>query len=206
VASRILCVKCAENLDGVPAYERFDTAELFSGIKPPLAAASAPGANLSAEVQEKARLWDQHQKNAQANRLSAGANVFYWIAGVSLLSTIIFWTGKHINFIDSLGATQTINLFTKGLMQQLTKLAFIPAATAFVLNLLIALLCVWFGVNAHKGRRSFFLIGMALYLMDMLIVIRSLDFLSIAFHGFALYGLYVGLRACLDVRKGEVAV
>jgi hypothetical protein len=205
VANRILCVKCAENLSRAATYERFDIGELFSGIRPSLAAAASPSGSLTSEIIEKARLWDEHFKIAQVNRIKTGANCFFCIAGVSAIETIIFWTGKRINFFDSLGITQVIDLFSKGLMQQMPKLVIIPQIGAFVLDIIFALAFVGFGFYAHKGHRLVYIIGMALYALDMLIVIRFVDILSVAFHLAALYVLYRGLKASIDKQKGEMA-
>jgi hypothetical protein len=201
VANRILCVKCAESLDGVPAYDRFDMGELFSGLKPSLAVASAPVGRLTSEIVEKARLWDEHYKNVQANRIKMAAICFYLIAGVSAIETTIFWTGTHINFFDSLGITQWIDLFSKGLMHQMTRLVIIPQIAAFTLDIIIALCFVMLGYFAHKGKLLAFVIGTVVYALDMLIVIRFFDLLSTAFHLAVLYGFYLGLRTLIEKQK-----
>lgn len=206
VANRIRCVKCAENLAGAATYDRFDVAELFSGIKPSLAAASAPGGSLTSEIIEKSRLWDEHFKIDRVNRIKTGANCFYLIAGVSAIETVIFWTGIHVNLFDSLGITQVIDLFSKGLMLQMPKLVIIPQIGAFVLDIIFALVFVYLGFYARKGRRSIFIIGMALYALDMLIAIRFVDVVSVAFHLAALYGIYRGLKACIEQQKEEGVV
>lgn len=198
VANRILCVKCAESLASAPIYERSDVADLFSGIRPPQAAAAGGGGSLTAEVMEKARLWEDHLQKRRTGHLKAGANCFYWIAAVSAIETVIFWSGKPIRFLDSLGVAQVINLFARGLMHQLTKFAVIPEVGAIALNLLIALGLVALGIYAHKANKFIFIGGFALYALDMLIVARNLDLLSVAFHLLMLYGLYLGLRASLD--------
>ena len=38
-----------------------------------------------------------------------GASWFYWIAGASVVNTIIFLFGGNLNFIVGLGVTQVIN-------------------------------------------------------------------------------------------------
>ncbi len=201
VANRILCVKCAEELEGTPTYDRFDIGELFSGLKPSLAAAAATPGILTSEIVEKARLWDEHSKHVQTNRIKTGANCFFLIAGISVIETIIFWSGKHINFFDSLGITQSIDFFTRGLMLHMPKLAIIPQITAFLIDILFALGVVALGYLARQGKLMAFVIGMALYSLDTLIVIRSIDILSTAFHLAALYGLFLGLKALMDTQK-----
>jgi hypothetical protein len=66
---------------------------------------------------------------------------------------------------------------------------------AFALDGLLAAVFVLFGVFARKGRKWAFLIGMTLYSLDTLIFLVFKDFLSLAFHLFALWGLYGGLKA-----------
>ncbi len=204
VANRIRCVKCAEDLAGSATYDRFDISELFSGIRPSLAAAaSTAGGSLTSEMIEKARLWDEHFKIDQNKRIKTGANCFYLIAGVSAVETVIFWTGLHVNFFDSLGTTQLIDLFSKGLMAQMTKLVILPQIAAFLLDLILALGFVYLGFYAHKGRKWYFIAGMGLYALDMLVAIRFVDMLGTAFHLAALYWLYRGLRAVIERQKEE---
>ena len=51
------------------------------------------------------------------------------------------------------------------------------------------------GHFARQGKRSFFIAGIVLYVLDSLIFVVVRDLLAIAFHAFALYCLVKGMRA-----------
>src|SRR5438270_4545311 len=51
------------------------------------------------------------QKLKAERQLRSGANWFYWIAGLSLLNTIIFMAGSDWHFVAGLGITQLIDAF-----------------------------------------------------------------------------------------------
>lgn len=44
-------------------------------------------------------------------RLNSGAGWFYWIAGLSLLNSIIMLSGSDLYFVIGLGITQIIDVF-----------------------------------------------------------------------------------------------
>ena len=46
-----------------------------------------------------------------------------------------------------------------------------------------------------------FILGMLAYMVDGLIFLLFGDFLSIAFHGFALYWMFVGLKAAMALNR-----
>jgi hypothetical protein len=47
---------------------------------------------------------------------------------------------------------------------------------------------------ARKGAKWAFFAGMALYVVDALILLAFKDILSVAFHGWALYRMYNGVK------------
>jgi hypothetical protein len=65
-----------------------------------------------------------------------------------------------------------------------------PLLTAAVAGVFIA--C---GHFAREGKRSFFIAGIVLYVLDSLIFVVVRDVLAVAFHAFALYCLVKGMRA-----------
>ena len=66
---------------------------------------------------------------------------------------------------------------------------------AFGMDLGAAAVLVFFGVFSRKGLTWSFLVGMVLYAVDGLLFLLAGDFLSLAFHGFALFCMYGGLKA-----------
>jgi hypothetical protein len=120
----------------------------------------------------------------------SGANWFFWIAGMSLVNSVVGLFGGHWGFVIGLGITQVIDAaLTTGNGDVGSRLLG-PLLTAAVAGVFIA--C---GHFAREGRRAAFIAGIVLYVLDSLIFVLVRDVLAIAFHAFALYCLIKGMRA-----------
>ena len=123
-------------------------------------------------------------------QFKSGANWFFWIAGMSLVNSVVGLFGGHWGFVIGLGITQVIDaVFTTGEGDVGARLLG-PVLTAAVAGVFIA--C---GHFAREGRRTAFITGMILYVLDSLIFVLVRDFLAVAFHAFALYCLMKGMHA-----------
>jgi hypothetical protein len=73
-------------------------------------------------------------------------------------------------------------------------------------DLVLIALFLLFGVKARAGRSWAFVVGMALYALDALIALAFEDWMSLGFHGWALFSLWGGLGALrkLDAMGPEV--
>lgn len=119
-----------------------------------------------------------------------GANWFFWIAGMSLVNSLVGLFGGQWGFVIGLGVTQVIDaVLTSGDGHVGSRLIG-PLLTAAVAGVFLA--C---GHFARQGKRSFFIAGIVLYVLDSLIFVVVRDLLAIAFHAFALYCLVKGMRA-----------
>ena len=130
------------------------------------------------------------EAKACADRAAAGANRFYWIAGLSLLNSVILLFGGNLRFVVGLGMTSIVD----GMLSA----AHIPTVTVLGLfiNLLIAGVYVVFGIFGTRRQTWAFLVGMIFYLLDGLIFLIGPDFLSLAFHAYFLFALFKGYQAC----------
>jgi hypothetical protein len=128
------------------------------------------------------------------NKIGSGGNWFYWIAALSLINSIIVLVGGNLNFIIGLGATQFIDAFGQYYG------GFFPLI-AFVLDVLIAGVFVLFGFFSGKGSKWAFVVGMVVYALDGLVFLIVDDLLSMGFHLLALYFIFGGLKAALDLGK-----
>jgi hypothetical protein len=125
-----------------------------------------------------------------------GANWFFWIAGLSLINTIVLLMDGSIYFVVGLGITQVVD----GIMYYAatdfgSELAPFVQIVGLAINLAILGIFILFGFQARKGKRWAFITGLVLYGLDVLILILAVDLFSILFHGLALYGLIRGLMA-----------
>jgi hypothetical protein len=121
-------------------------------------------------------------------QLKSGASWFYWIAGLSVINSVVALTGSQGGFIVGLGVTQLIDAVGKGIGGA-------GVAVALVLDLIAAGMFVLFGVFAHRRRAWSFVVGMALYGLDGFLFLLGGDFLGVGFHAFALFCIFSGYSA-----------
>jgi hypothetical protein len=121
-------------------------------------------------------------------QLKSGAHWFFFIAGLSVINSLVLLFGGTFNFVVGLGITQLVSALAH-------ELGSIGKTVAFILTLFVAAFFVLFGMQAKKGQKWAFLVGMILYAVDGLLFLLVQDWLSIAFHLFALYGIFKGLQA-----------
>src|SRR4051812_38852045 len=124
-----------------------------------------------------------------AAQCRSGASWFYWIAGLSLINSIVAFTGSSWHFLIGLGITQVIDGFGKSLGGS-------GGAVALLLDLLVAGIFILFGVFGHKRQVWAFIAGMVLFGLDTVFFILAQDWLGIAFHAFVLYCLFRGFTGC----------
>jgi len=137
------------------------------------------------------------------SQFKGGASWFYWIAGLSIVNSAALLSGSSWGFIVGLGITQVIDGLGLVIAEHIGAAG---KATAFVLDIIVAGIFVLFGVFARKRYNWAFIVGMVLYGLDGLIFLLAGDVLSIAFHVFALYCIYNGLKAVKRIAEMERAV
>ncbi|HMA35351.1 MAG TPA: hypothetical protein VKY74_12850 [Chloroflexia bacterium] len=135
-------------------------------------------------------------------RARSGGNWFYWIAGLSLVNSILALTSSRFAFVIGLGVMQLIDGVGQALAQDGTKAAPIFALVA---DLLVAGLFVLFGYLAGQRQTWAFIVGMVLYTLDGLLLLAAGDLPSVAFHGYALFWMFTGMQANMKIRAWEQA-
>jgi hypothetical protein len=112
---------------------------------------------------------------------------FYWIAGLSLINSIVAATGSSWGFMAGLGMTQMID----GLAQSIG-----PETKAFALGLdgLVAALFVGLGMWASRNS-GVYLAGMIVYALDGGLFALVGDWIGLGFHGLVLFFLWGGWTA-----------
>lgn len=140
---------------------------------------------------------------AHEDTLRGSVNWFYWIAGLSLATSIMQLMGSDRAFLAGLGITQVMDsIFAE----------FGGSATtvAIVFDVFIAIFLVACGYFGSKKNLIAIIIGLGFYLFDTLLLIAIAIFysvpqliLSIAFHAFVLYRLFIAFNACKELNKLE---
>jgi hypothetical protein len=144
----------------------------------PALGVSSPTASENALIAQKLRV---------EHALKGSSSWFVIIAALSLVNSVLSMTGARIHFIFGLGFTQIVdavahNAGGAGVVLDL------------IINGVIAAVFVLFWNFARKGEKWAWLAGMGLYVVDALILLAFKDILSVAFHGWALYRMYNGLK------------
>lgn len=134
------------------------------------------------------------------SRARSGANWFFWIAALSIVNTFLLLGAADRQFVIGLGITQLINAIALEAAKQAPETAGIAKGVAYVMTFLGAAFVAAFGLGARYRLSWIFIIGMALYALDGLLFLLFQDWFSVAFHVFALTGIYRGLSACRELK------
>jgi len=125
---------------------------------------------------------------AASVRMRSGARWFYWIAGLSVVNSIIGIAGGNLHFVVGLGITQAVDAIAKPLGNP-------GMVLDLIINGVVAGIFALFGAFATKGQKWAFLTGMVLYSLDGLLLLAAKDLLSVGFHAYALFAISRGLMA-----------
>jgi TRAP-type C4-dicarboxylate transport system permease small subunit len=193
VNSHFSCAEISQfHLEGCMADTMLGQAPPMQSTSKP--AASAPPMNISYDG-HNAKV--QQQSSAQSliamAAVKRGANWFYWIAALSVVNTIAALSGANFHFVLGLGITEVTDA--------------LRAPQARILGFFIDVLvlgffamCGYFGAKAHKWA---FIVGMSFYLLDSGITLLLQDWLSFAFHIYALICIWRGFSHIAKTRATE---
>jgi hypothetical protein len=120
----------------------------------------------------------------------SGANWLIWIAGLSLVNTVLFVAGSNWAFFLGLGATQFADEFGHVVITGTTGLV-----VALVVDVLIAGIFVGLALLSRNGALWAFIAGMVLIVLDALLLVWVQDWAAVAFHALALFFIFRGLQA-----------
>ncbi|MGB9593717.1 MAG: hypothetical protein ACPL7R_06240 [Anaerolineae bacterium] len=164
-----------------------------------VAGEGAVGEGQRPALQQVAASQEQQRLERQCR---SGANWFYWIAGLSVINTLVGLFGGRVTFLIGLGFTQLVDGIVQAMATIVSQdIALVVRIVGLVVNVGIAVLFVVFGALANQRRKWAFIVGMALYALDGLLFIWVQDWWSFGFHLLALYALYTGFSALRQLAK-----
>lgn len=131
-------------------------------------------------------------KMVAAGRVRAGAHWFYWIAGLSLINSLIVFSGGSLHFVVGLGISSVVDAMAKRIGNMGTVLD-------LVINGFVVAVLVLFGLLASKAQKWAFVLGMMLYAADGLLLLAFKDYLAAGFHAYALWAIYRGYQAAQQI-------
>lgn len=129
-----------------------------------------------------------------------GVSWFYWIAALSLINTLVVLFEGSWNFIAGLGVTQLIDGFAYAFAESFGS-PFIYIG--LLINLVIIGVCFVCGFLAHKKKKWAIILGMVFYSLDTILFLIFKDYLSIAFHVYAIFSIFKGYKAINELTKLE---
>jgi len=138
---------------------------------------------------------------ALRHQLKSGANWFYWIAGLSLVNSVISLFDGNWNFAAGLGITQIFDGIARFSVEEGSGNWI--KAVFFSLDLVVAGMFILLGVFANRRQSWAFIVGMTLYTLDGVILIFAGDILGIIIHAVALYFLFRGFTAARQMVQLE---
>ena len=126
----------------------------------------------------------------QGQLVRSGANWFIWIAGLSLVNSVLFVAGSNWAFFLGLGATQFSDAFGKEIITGTT-----GEVVALIVDVVIAAIFVGLGLMSRSGALWSFIVGMVLIVLDALLLVWVQDWAAVAFHALALFFVFRGFQA-----------
>jgi hypothetical protein len=133
----------------------------------------------------------------------SGARWFYWVAALSFVTSVISLAGGKWGFAIGFGVTRFIDIWAAAAA---TRVGWPARAVGFALGISILGAVALVGYFAARRMATVFVVGISAYALDAMLFVYVRDWLGLAFHVVALYGMFSGFRACLKLRTaGEVA-
>lgn len=123
-------------------------------------------------------------------KFKSRVNWFFWIAGLSLINTILFYAGSDTSFSIGLGVTLLIDVIIGEIATELggnPQLLFIIGVS---LDLVITGLFILFGVLGRKYKLWAIIVGLVLYAADAALTLYIGVYTSAIFHVVAL--IFIG--------------
>lgn len=145
-------------------------------------------------------LLDSAEAEDLDKKIKTGGAWLYWIAGLSILNSIVVLSGSNWGFVLGLTLTQGIDFVCR---------SFVPDSSwaikiaALALDLAIAGFIVVLGRLARRRQKWPFVAGLVLYGVDTLLTLFLGNWLGVLWHAWALTCIVIGLKAVTRWRRSS---
>ncbi len=190
--SLLVCPSCNGSLATAERYEKVPLA--------PAPAPADPSARPPASISRQPDPATLNILRVEAT-FKNGAGWFYWIAGLSLVNSILFRMGTSFVFIFGLGLSQIIDAMAQVASEDIPRIALPLQAVSIILNAAILALFAALGWLARRRHAWAFVVGLAVYALDAIVLIAFKDYLGLAFHLWVFFSLLRGLQALHQLNK-----
>jgi len=135
-------------------------------------------------------------------RMKSGASNFYWIAGLSVINSLVTIFGGGFYFVIGLGVTLIIDGLSSGIAQELGGSP-VVLGLGFLFSLVFDAIFALFGFFASKRHRWAFITGMVFYALDALLMLAFQEWIGFGFHLYFLWGIWTGFQALGKLRASQ---
>ncbi len=136
-------------------------------------------------------------------KYKSGANWFYWIAGLTLVTTIMTVSGADWRFLISLGTTQVIDGIAAAMSADLGST---PTIIALVFDAFLIGIFIFFGVLANKRLLWAYILGMVVFFLDGMVALLIQDWIGVIAHVVVLIFMVPGFLAGRQLLELEQAM
>ena len=126
--------------------------------------------------------------------VASAARWFWWIAGLSLVNTVMFYSGSDASFVVGLGMTAIAGVMFSGNV----------ALSLAIIGLILGFYFLM-GLYAQRGAAWAFYLGIGLYVVDALIYVKLESWMSVAFLAYAIFCIARGLMRLREINEMPVA-
>ena len=135
-----------------------------------------------------------------SQKYRSGVQWFYWIAALTLVTSVISLAGGDWRFFLSLGVTQLIDAIAVELSASLGNATKI---IAIVLDIFAIAAFAAVGWLASKRQMWAYVVGMVLFLLDGLVSLVFGDWLGVIVHAILLFVMFRAFKSGLDLSALE---
>ena len=136
--------------------------------------------------------YDQISHDQLAQGYRSGVKWFFWIAGLTIITSLITFFGGGIRFLLSLGVTQFMDAIAAVAAKDIGGAV---QVVALVLDLIVTGVFVLFGYLAGKKMLWAYIVGMVVFLLDGLLSLAMMDIVGVIAHAVVLFFLFRGFQA-----------
>ena len=136
-----------------------------------------------------------------ARAVRGSANLFWWIAGLSLVNTVGTLFGQQFVMVMGLGIGQVIDaVFVHGLGEA----GAFATGLHLLMSAVVAGIFIAIGWAARRPSLPAFVVGIVLYALDAALLAVLGDWVSVGFHALALFFLWGGVATLRAMRAAGV--
>jgi len=122
------------------------------------------------------------------------ANTLYWIAGLSLVNSLVFNLGGGFKFVMGLGITQLVDVLAYLIVQEQPDAKSIFLVITLVIDTVLCGVIALFGYLTSKNKDWPLIAGVVLYIFDTFLIFSFKDWVGFGFHLFFLWQIWASYK------------